>query len=226
MRLRLHAQAALAEVVTKALPSTILNLDLPRIAGKVARRNAAKLAVALTEARKKAIADIVAMGIENDWPESVVQERIKATVGLDPRRVRAVENYRQGLLKGGMPRGKANAQARAYSRRLRAERAAVLAESEGRQAIADAQRELWAEMRRNRLVTPYAVRVTRGQNDVRKCPICKRENGKRRSLKHLNDGPPFHPRCRCWEVLEDRGVLKADLTVKTWDEVKFAPSGT
>jgi hypothetical protein len=218
--LRLHVHHVLADVITKALPATVLNLDLPHIAGKVARRNAAKLAVALTAARKKAIADIVAMGIENDWPESVVQDRIKATVGLDPRRTRAVENYRQALLKSGVARGKANTMARAYSRRLRAERAQVLAETEGRQAIADAQRELWAEMRRQSLVTPYAVRITQGQNDVRKCPTCRKENGKRRSLKHMDGGPPFHPRCRCWEVLEDKGIVKADLMVKSWDEVK------
>ena len=210
--------------ILKAAPrTTLLNLDT--LAADIARKNAGRLAVALTEARRRTIADIVAMGIEQGWSKEDVQRRIKDSIGLDPRRVRAVENYRKQLLKDGKPKGTANRLARAYSGRLVAQRAGIIADHEGRQAIADAQRQLWQEMRDMGHVTPYAVRVTKGQNDVRKCPQCKKENGRRRSLKTEEGGPPFHPQCRCWEELEDRGIVKADLTMRSWDEIKGESDG-
>lgn len=227
---RLHARNVLADVITKALPTqgTVVNLDaqqsLATMAGAVARRQAARMIVGLTDNRKRAVSELVAMALEQDWPDSLLQQRVQETVGLDPRRVRAVENYRKSLVAAGRPRGTANRMAREYSKRLRDERAYLIADTEGRNAVAEAQRVLWQAMRKDGSISPYAVRVTQGQNDVRKCPTCRKENGRRRSLKNKDGGPPFHPRCRCYEVLEDRGIMKMDLTVRSWDEVGHLPA--
>ena len=130
---------------------------------------------------------------------------------MDPRYADAVENFRAGRIAAGVPKGRARAMARAYAKRLRAHRAETIAQSEVQQALMDAQRVIWARQQEAGDLSRYAVRVTHTHKDERLCPVCRPEGGRRRSLKAgTKGGPPFHPRCRCWEEIEDQGIVKTD----------------
>jgi len=48
------------------------------------------------------------------------------------------------------------------------------------------------------------VRVWHTSNDEHVCPICEPNNGKPEGAWTVPDGPPAHPRCRCWTTLELR----------------------
>lgn len=211
-------KSELVEVVRKAA-TVPFDDQLRTLAARYAEERGSRLIRDITSNRRKAVAEIIARGIDEGWSKDQSEKRIRDTVGLSIRDTRAVENFRQGQIAAGVSLSKVNERARAYSRRLRTARAALIVDHEARQAIADAQRALWADMRQNDQVTPYAVRVTKGQADVRKCATCKRENGRKRSLKTKQGGPPFHPRCRCWEELVDKGIKKSAPLMKSWEEV-------
>ena len=175
------------------------------------RDQAAELIVGLSQTKKKTVRSLAARALEQGWSDAMLKKRLKVVIGLDPKRAAAVENYRKGLLDAGTPPGRAERQTKAYANRLLNHRVALIADQELRMALNNAQRVVWKQMQDINDLSRYAVRVTRIHKDERLCAICRAENGKRRSLQRdLTDGPPFHPRCRCWEELVDEGVVKTD----------------
>lgn len=211
-------QVVLTEVFKQAAPDL---RDINELAATMARERAAALVVGANENQREVIRRIVRRGLDNGWSDVEIQDRLKEKVGLHPRYADAVENYRSGLIDKGVKRGIANRMAREYARRLKAQRALVIARTEVQKALNDAQRALWQEQQELGEVSPYAVRIYRVHKDERLCRICKPLNGKRSSLGKEGGynipkigrvvGPPVHPNCRCWEILEDQGVRKSYL---------------
>lgn len=167
----------------------------------------APLLMDVNEQNRRKVANLTARALEQGWSDDVLAARIQNVVGLDSRYALAVENFREGQIKAGLPPGKARDASRAYAKRLRAHRAIVVARSEVASALAQAQRVLWKQAQERGDLSRYAVRVTRLHKDDRLCQQCRGENGRRRSLKTTVGGPPFHPQCRCWEEVEDQGLV-------------------
>jgi hypothetical protein len=175
----------------------------------VADERAGALIVDLSDAKKRRVQVLVRRALEHGWDDATLATKIEQTVGLDARYAVAVENYRQTLVKNGMPKGRARDLAKAYALRLRQHRAGVIARNEVHAALTEAQRRLWTEAQERGDLSRYAVRVTVVHKDERLCVTCRPQGGKRRSLKRdSKGGPPFHPQCRCYEVLEDLGIVK------------------
>lgn len=179
--------------------------DVQERAATIARQQAGKRITALTAASKRRVQTLIRQGIEDGWDDATLAQRIEATVGLSTPQAKAVEAYRRNLLGQGIKPGRARAQADAYANRLRSSRGKTIARTEMQQATAQAQRELWQEAREGGEVSNYAVRVTHTRKDP--CPQCRSENGKRRTLRNTDGGPPFHPNCRCYETLSDQGTV-------------------
>lgn len=174
----------------------------------MADEKAAAMVVGLSATKRNRVRVLVRRGLEQGWNDDTLAARIEATVGLDARYTQAVENYRQTLIKNGTAPGRARALARAYADRLRDHRAHVIARTEVHSALLEAQRRLWTEAQEAGDLTPYAVRITKVRPNG--CDKCRSQNGRRGSLKAgSKGGPPFHPQCRCYEVLEDQGVVKS-----------------
>lgn len=203
-------QQALLERVSKSLPQADL-ADVNEVAASLIQQQAADLIVGLSATRKEVMRRVLAQGLRRGWSDTVLRARIAEVAGLDPRRATALQNYRNGMLAAGVPPARVESQTAAYAKRLLSDRVRIIAESEMRTALMNAQRLVWQDMQARGDYSPYAVRVTRVHKDERACSICKPQNGKRRSLnRDLTEGPPFHPRCRCEEEVEDRGVEKRE----------------
>lgn len=198
----------LAEV-SKAQPDL---REINDVAAQIAADSAANLLSDLSVTKKRTVALLVKRGIDNGWDDATLADRIAQVVGLDARYASAVENQRLALLKAGVPKGRARDLSRDYAKRLRAHRAMVIARNEVHRALCEAQRALWTHMQVSGDLSAYAVRVTVTHKDERLCVVCRPQGGKRASLKAgTGGGPPFHPQCRCYEVLEDQGVAKMDV---------------
>jgi SPP1 gp7 family putative phage head morphogenesis protein len=83
----------------------------------------------------------------------------------------------------------------------------MVAETETRTALNQAQNDLWREMQQAGKISNRAVRVFRTHKDERTCPICRPLNGRRSSIGDNTNTPPVHPNCRCKQVLVDLGVV-------------------
>ena len=199
-------QAAIRSLVSKAAPDLH---EVNDVAASIARMSAGTLIADLSANKREAVRRLMMRAFKEGWSDATLQQRIAATVGLDSRYVDAVENLRQRIIAGGGTEARANKEAKAYADRLRTHRAAVIARTETRDVLARAQRELWTQQQEDGDLSPYAVRVTHVHAGG--CAQhCRKENGRRRSLKRGKDsgGPPFHPNCQCWEEVEDQGILK------------------
>lgn len=203
-------EAALVRVLKAQLPDLV---EVNDAAVQIARSQAADLLAGASATKKKVVRSLIRRGMEQGWSDTVLQARIAEKAGLDPRSATALENYRAGLKANNVPPGRAERMVEAYRKRLLKHRAMVIARTETQQALMDGQREIWARQQESGDLSPYAVRVTVTHKDDRLCPTCRPEGGRRRSLKRgAGGGPPFHPQCRCYEVLSDEGVVKAGPT--------------
>lgn len=182
--------------------------DVAERASEIAQRNAGKMVTALTAASRRRVRSLTEQALDRGWTEATLAQRLQATVGLSTPHAKAVETYRQALLDQGIPSGRATAQADAYAKRLQRSRGKTIARTEMQQANAQAQRELWQEAQEDGLLSNYAVRVTHTKSGA--CPMCRVENGRRRTLRTTVDGPPFHPNCRCYETVSDQGTVVAE----------------
>lgn len=202
--------SSLLEAVSKALPE-VDPIEVNEEAARLIRAQAAELIADLSKTKQKTVKSLLARAVEQGWTDATLKRRLKEVIGLDSRRAMAVQNYRSGLIAGGMSPGRAERMAQSYAKRLLRARLDLIADQELRQALRNAQRLVWKRMQDDGELSRYAVRVTRVHKDERLCAICRPQNGVRRSLQRdLTKGPPFHPQCRCDEVLEDQGVVKTD----------------
>lgn len=150
---------------------------------------------------------LTARAYEQGWDKNVLGERIRMVVGLDVRRLNAVENFRQSLVDSGVPKGLARQRSKALASRLRADRANVIARTELAQLVGEAKRLAWERAKDEGRFDQYAVRIWHTHRDERLCPVCRPMNGKRAAVgkpykSGVKAGPPAHPNCRCWETLE------------------------
>lgn len=195
--------------VSKATPQADLH-DVSEVAAELLRVQAGDLIASLTATQKETIRVILAQGVRRGLSDAVLRRRVAQVIGLDPRRALAVQNHRNGLLAGGVPPARAERQTGAYAKRLLRQRVEVLVTHELRVALNNAQRLVWRDMQAMGDYSPWAVRVTKVHKDERACSVCRPQNGRRRSLgRDLTEGPPFHPRCRCEEIVVDQGIEKA-----------------
>lgn len=201
-------QQALTSLVSKDYPGL---RDVNEAAAVLARQTSAALVGSISEAKKKNVASLVARAIDYGWSDKVLANKIAQVVGLDARYAQAVQNFGSREANKGRPKGIVAREVDAYATRLRNHRAMVIARNEVQAVLLGAQRLLWAQQQQDGDISRYAVRVTHVRKDERLCGICRPQNGKRRSLKAgVGGGPPFHPVCRCFEVLEDQGIAKTD----------------
>lgn len=134
-------------------------------------------------------------------------------LGLSSTQARQLEKYRR-LLEGLSPRVIADRMRRRF-RRLRRERALIIARTEAREAITQAQLGLYRELEQQgqfdsdrywvewRTVDPCPIcKALKGQRARAGRPITSNPiaSGSRRGTTIAFTGPPAHPRCRCFLI--------------------------
>jgi hypothetical protein len=131
---------------------------------------------------------------------------IKEFIGLLPKHVIAVGNYKDGLLKSGMDEATAQRLAAKYREKLLRYRANMIAETEGMSASNEGIRQTNLDAVKRGIISKdeYEMEwVASGLRNV--CSRCQDANGKRAPIggKFPNGsmGPPIHPHDHCGTVL-------------------------
>jgi SPP1 gp7 family putative phage head morphogenesis protein len=190
-----------------AAPSMAMRFDLPNPqAVLTARRQAANLVKYIDEQQRQAIREIVRDAMEHGGHPYQTAKLIQQYIGLDPRRVLAVENHRKALLAQGIDGKVVDKRVQEYTARQLLDRAEVIARTETMNASNSGQRELWRLGVQDGTLNPAEwKRQWITARDSRVCDKCADLEGE---LADINgpypdgsDGPPKHPRCRCIEVL-------------------------
>lgn len=187
-------------------------------------QSAGLASLGVTQSTQSGIQEILKLGLKDDLAPVEVAGRIGDLAGLDPRRVRAVDNYRKNLEKRLIPRepldprtGLPAADTPAvrkvidqetdgYARRMRLDRGRTIAETETQKAIAAGEDSFWHQASLSDEVDEAGIWKTwRTVDDGKVCPICFPLHGQtvlRNAMFQTAVGPlpgrPAHPRCRCF----------------------------
>lgn len=173
------------------------------------RDNAAALIRNFGDSSLGAIRDLILNAYRAGRTPAALARMIRESgIGLDARRLTALENYRLGL-EGAPPgtwsREQIDKLVSEYAERLLRDRARLIARTETLRAAAEGNRELWRQAQARGLLGDGAEVEwqTTGQENV--CPECDALEGERIPLggtfSNGDPGPPAHPACSCVAVL-------------------------
>ncbi len=186
-------------------------LDLAELAAEIAADAGSRLIADINVEKKQRVARIISRGLKQGWSDAEIEQRIVNVVGLTIKQTNAVENFRQHQVDIGTPRGVARNESRKYARRLRGQRAELIAQHELRWALNEAQRRLWEEQLLTSELRWNTTRQWVTQKAEGPCPVCRPMHMKRAKIGELYDnglpGPPAHPRCKCEERVTAKGFF-------------------
>lgn len=157
-----------------------------------------------------AVRDALRRGFTDGIPPRVLARQIRPLIGLDPKGILALANYRAGLEEQELPDARIQALVDAYALRLQRERALLISRTETLRASNSGLHGAWRQAEAEGFLDPATTRrqfmVT---PDDRTCPICLPMD---KQQVRLNEAfvtpnqmfvmnPPVHVNCRCSERL-------------------------
>lgn len=161
----------------------------------------------VTEETRAAIRETIARAyVANVAPKRAAAQLVDI-VGLTRRQSDAVDSYRAMLTDQGRDLDQVDRMTTRYAKRLRKQRAQMIAWTETNAAVNAGQRATWKDLVHEHLIDASAwqrewltVLPAPGV-----CPICAPLDGLTAPIHGVypdgTDGPPAHPNCRCSEVL-------------------------
>lgn len=184
-----------------------------------AERFAADLVREVSRSTKAAIREAVVESFREGITGDALARRLRNTIGLTSRQARAVENYRERLLNGGMDEDRADVLTRRYWRKTRNRRAQTIARTEIMRASNHGRMQGWLSAAdhgmldlnasvKEWITAPQGVSFDPSKPSV--CPVCVPLDGTKvmgvETPFRLPNGrevqmPPGHPNCRCTAIL-------------------------
>jgi len=172
-----------------------------------ARLRAAELVDQVSNATRRGIQRIITEGVESGLTVTQQASRIKEMLGLTPRQVTALDNFKSMLITEGRKPDQVKRMVDRYRNRLLRQRATTIARTETINAVNAGQEEVWAQAMDQGLIDMEAKKRWVITPDDRLCPIC-------RPIPKDNPGgvpigapfktsvgprmrPAAHPNCRC-----------------------------
>lgn len=120
---------------------------------------------------------VISTAFTDGIPPRELAREIRNYVGLLPRDVKAVSNYRVGLEAAGREAGFIERNVERYAQRLLNVRARNIARSETMAASSNGQQELWRQATEQGLLTGREIRFWILTPDSRLCEICEELDG-------------------------------------------------
>jgi hypothetical protein len=202
-----------AEESMKFLPKAVqqgLRFDMlnPRSVDFL-RTRSSLLITNISDNTRKGVQKILAEGLEQGLTPSAIASQIRDKVGLLPRQVSAVENYRRLLISEGRDPAQIKRMVDKYKARQLRYRANMIARTETIAASNMGQEEIWQQAMDEGLLKPNAKKKWVVTPDDRLCPVCKAIPKKDANKNGVPIGaffetdvgprqsPPAHPHCRC-----------------------------
>jgi hypothetical protein len=172
--------------------------DKAERAVKEAERMAAQMIVEITNETERNIRNLVAEAIREGIPVYDAARMIVPMIGLTSAQGQAVLKYREELINNGLSLDSVNEKVDSYSDDLLDRRADNIARTEILDALNSAQDEAFQQAQDDGLLSADATKEVILSDDA--CPICVEiadEGPIPLSDSFDDDGPPFHPQCRC-----------------------------
>lgn len=158
----------------------------------------------ITAETRAAVQQVIARSIATGVPPRIAALQIRPLVGLTPRQMATVANYRSQLLEAGASQTAAAKAGGKYAKKLLADRANTIARTETIRASVDGQQDVWKSAKTEGLISADAEQQWIVADDERLCPICGALadqtapiDGSFTMGSGSISGPPAHPRCRC-----------------------------
>lgn len=201
--------------IQKQDPTTlagVFDITNPR-AQRIAATTAASLVVQVTQSTIEAMRAVIARaqgsGIPLPDQAAAIEQILRDTAGLDPRRAQSLINFRTAQIAAGVSARVVEERVEQLRTRLLKQRAAFIARHETIDAANAGQVELWNQAEEGGLLAPGIPRewiVTPQDPQGRLCPICEPMSGQQRPRGELFfstfngqtfERPPAHALCRC-----------------------------
>jgi len=177
-----------------------------------ARLRAAELVSQVSDSTRRGIQRVIAEGVESGLTVQQQASRIKEMLGLTPRQVSALDNFKQMLTTEGRKPAQIKRMVNRQKNRMLRSRATAIARTETINAVNAGQEEIWAQAMDQGLIDFNARKKWVVTPDDLLCPICK-------PIPKNNPGgvpigtpfqtsvgprmrPAAHPNCRCSMSLE------------------------
>lgn len=165
---------------------------------KAAEKLAAKAIVEITNETEANIRNLIATAIRDGIPPYDAARLIQPLIGLTSAQGQAVLKYRAELIDNGLTLEKVNEKVDDYADQLLSARGEAIARTEIMDALNTGQDEAWAQAQEAGLLSRGATKEVILTDDA--CPECVAiaEKGPVPIDEDFaEDGPPFHPHCRC-----------------------------
>lgn len=172
--------------------------DQAEAAVRAAEEMAAKTITAITDETERNIRNLIATAIRDGIPPYDAARAIVPLIGLTAAQGQATLKYRAELIDGGLALDTVNEKVDDYADELLNSRAETIARTEIMDALNAGQDEALTQAQDDGYLTEDATKEVILSSDA--CPDCVAiaEDGPIPvSDSFPDDGPPFHPRCRC-----------------------------
>ena len=199
--------SANASTVAKAEHALTIRFDLTNPeAIAYAQRYAAELVLDLSTTSQAALRAIITRMMQGELTPDSAARLIRASIGLTPRQVVALENFRAEMVRLGHAPDYIERKVEEYGRRKLAERATTIARTEAMRAANAGQTAAWQAAADQGILPRGGVQrrwITAADELV--CPICQPLDGQLAPLDEPFPGgyepADVHPNCRCSQIL-------------------------
>lgn len=168
-----------------------------------------KLVVQIDDPTRKALKEVIHRGFFSGRTPHQQATFIKGMVGLDDRRVKAVDNYMTALRRKGLSDREISEKALRYSDKLLNTRAKTIAVNEASEAASHGQYFSTKDACDRGIIDPLIWQGARSViGDTRTCERCSSLAGETRKLPngtYPSSGsvtPKLHVLCRCYELMQ------------------------
>jgi len=183
---------------------------------KWAKEYAAEQVKYIDAGTKSGIRQVTLRGLQDGLSPREQSKAIRSMVGLLPRHVVAVQNYKENLLSSGMDASTVDKLAGKYASKLLRYRADTIGLTESHTSTNEGARQVNQDaIKRGIIAEDEYLQEWLTAADKSRCDKCGGMQGK--TAKVNGDfsgdgrGPPLHPRCRCTTIL----VRNPDFKTKT-----------
>jgi hypothetical protein len=167
-----------------------------------AEKMAAAMITEITDETEKNIRSLIATAISDGIPVYDAARTIVPLIGLTSAQGQAVLKYRETLIDNGLALTTVNDKVDSYAENLLNSRADNIARTEILDALNAGANEAWQQAQDDGLLSQEATKELILSDDA--CPICvdiADEGPIPIGDDWSEDGPPFHPQCRCTEAI-------------------------
>ncbi len=184
--------------MAKSKPITFRFDDQAEAAVKAAEEMAGILITEISDVTEQNIRNLIVEAIREGIPPYDAARAIQPMIGLTASQGQAALKYRQELIDNGLTLEKVNDKTDAYAEELLKSRADTIARTEILDALNEGQDEAWQQAQDKGLLSDNATKEVILTDDAcEECVAIAAEGPVPIGDDFSEDGPPFHPRCRC-----------------------------